>query len=52
LLLLTVIILFAQGLITANLIEEPIDDLIDLFGVYWARVMPLDRRGNLAVQAR
>ena len=48
LLLLTIIDLFAQGLITANLIE-PSDDLIDLFGVYWALVMPLDRRGNLAM---
>ena len=48
LLLLTVIDLFAQGLITANLIEAS-DDLIDLFGLYWALVMPLDRRGNLAM---
>ena len=48
LLLLTVIDLFAQGLITTNLIE-PSDDLIDLFGLYWALVMPLDRRGNLAM---
>ena len=48
LLLLTVIDLFAQGLLTANLIE-PGDDLADLFGLYWALVMPLDRRGNLAM---
>lgn len=48
LLLLTVIDLFAQGLIPTNLIE-PSDDLAELFALYWSLVMPLDRRGNLAM---
>jgi putative restriction endonuclease len=48
LLLLAVMDLFAQGTITSNLIE-PSSDLGELFNLYWARVMPPDRRGNLAL---
>jgi putative restriction endonuclease len=48
LLLLAVMDLFAQGTITSNLIE-PSSDLGELFTLYWARVMPPDRRGNLAL---
>ena len=48
LLLLAVMDLFAQGIITSNLIE-PAADLGELFTLYWARVMPPDRRGNLAL---
>jgi putative restriction endonuclease len=40
--------LFAQGTITSNLIE-PNPDLGELFTLYWARVMPPDQRGNLAL---
>ena len=48
LLLLAVIDLFAQGSITINLVELT-PDLGELFTLYWARVMPADRRGNLAL---
>ena len=48
LLLLTVIDLFAQGLISTNLIE-PTDDLANLFALHWSLVMPLDHRGNLGM---
>lgn len=48
LLLLAVMDLFAQGSVTTNLIELTAD-LGELFTLYWARVMPPDRRGNLAL---
>jgi putative restriction endonuclease len=48
LLLLTVLDLFAQGTIQVNLIE-PNDELGDLFASYWELVMPVERRGNLAM---
>jgi len=35
-------------MLTANLIE-PSDDLAELFALYWSLVMPLNRRGNLAM---
>jgi len=40
--------LFAEGSITTNLIELT-PDLGELFTLYWARVMPPDQRGNLAL---
>jgi putative restriction endonuclease len=48
LLLLAVMDLFAQGGITINLIELT-PELGELFTLYWARVMPPDKRGNLAL---
>src|SRR5258708_7742319 len=48
LLLLSVIDLFAEGIITTNLIEIS-PDLLETFTVYWSRVMPPDRRGNIAL---
>jgi putative restriction endonuclease len=48
LLLLAVIDLFAEGSITTNLIE-PTPELGELFTLYWARVMPPDQHGNLAL---
>jgi putative restriction endonuclease len=48
LLLLSVMDLFAQGSIEANLIEFT-SELGELFTLYWARVMPPDRRGNIAL---
>lgn len=48
LLLLAVLDLFAQGSVQANLIE-PTAELGELFTLYWARVMPPDQRGNLAL---
>jgi len=48
LLLLAVMDLFAQGTITSNLIELT-PDLGELFTLYWARVMPPDRHGNIAL---
>lgn len=48
LLLLAVMDLFAQGSITTNLIEIT-PELGELFTLYWARVMPPDQRGNLAL---
>jgi len=47
-LLLSVLDLFAQGRITANLIEIT-PELGELFASYWSKVMPLERRGNLAL---
>jgi putative restriction endonuclease len=47
LLLLAVIDLFAQGRLTANLIEIT-PELGELFAAYWARILP-ERRGNLAL---
>ena len=47
-LLLSVLDLFAQGRITANLIEIT-PELGELFAAYWSKVMPPDRRGNLAL---
>lgn len=48
LLLLSVMDLFAQGLITSNLIELA-PELGELFTLYWAKIMPPGRRGNLAM---
>jgi putative restriction endonuclease len=48
LLLLSVIDLFAEVEIAANLIELT-PELGELFTLYWARVMPPDQRGNLAL---
>ncbi len=48
LLLLAVMDLFAEGSIAANLIELT-PELGELFTLYWARVMPPDQRGNLAL---
>jgi putative restriction endonuclease len=48
LLLLAVMDLFAQGSITTNLIELT-PELGELFTLYWARVMPPDRHGNIAL---
>jgi putative restriction endonuclease len=48
LLLLAVLDLFAQGSITANLIELT-PELGELFSLYWRRVMPPGRRGNIAM---
>jgi putative restriction endonuclease len=47
LLLLCVLDLFDSGEITSNLVEIT-DDLTELFGRYWDRVLPFDRPGNLA----
>jgi putative restriction endonuclease len=47
-LLLSVLDLFAQGRVTANLIEIS-PELGELFVVYWSKVMPPVRRGNLAL---
>jgi putative restriction endonuclease len=46
-LLLSVLDLFAQGRITANMIEIT-PELGELFAAYWSRVLP-ERRGNLAL---
>lgn len=48
LLLLSVMDLFAQGSITSNLVELT-PELGELFTLYWAKVMPIGRRGNLAM---
>jgi len=48
LLLMALIDLIAEGTVTSNLIELT-SDLGELFNLYWARVMPPDRRGNLAL---
>lgn len=48
LLLLSVLDLFEQGRITSNLIELT-PDLGESFTRYWTRIMPPDRRGNLAL---
>ena len=47
-LLLSVLDLFAQGRVTANLIEI-MPELGELFAAYWLKVMPPERRGNLAL---
>ena len=47
-LLLTVLDLFAQGRVAANLIEITLE-LGELFAAYWLKVMPPERRGNLAL---
>ncbi len=46
-LLLSVIDLFAQGEITENFIE-PSFELVDTFNIYWASIMPLGSKGNMA----
>ena len=48
LLLLCVLDLFEQGRITSNLLELS-PDLRELFTRYWTRILPPDRRGNLAL---
>lgn len=48
LLLLSVIDLFEQGEIHSNLIELS-PDLGDTFARYWEKVLPFDRRGNIAL---
>jgi putative restriction endonuclease len=48
LLLLAVMDQFSEGSITVNLIKLT-PDLGELFTLYWARVMPPDQRGNLAL---
>lgn len=48
LLLLAVIDLFAEGALSQNLIEVS-PELGELFTLYWARVMPPDQRGSLAM---
>lgn len=49
LLLLAVMDLFAEGTFTANFIELT-PELGELFNLYWAKVMPMDRRrGNIAM---
>lgn len=48
LLLLSVCDLFAEGNISANLIEPSLE-LAEIFTLYWSRVMPPDRRGNMAL---
>lgn len=48
LLLLCVLDLFDSGVVSSNLIEIT-DDLTELFGRYWERVMPFGRPGNLAL---
>jgi putative restriction endonuclease len=47
-LLLSVLDLFAQGRIQSNLIEIT-PELGGLFATYWSKVMPPERRGNLAL---
>jgi putative restriction endonuclease len=47
-LLLAVLDLFAQGHISANLIEIT-PELGGLFAAYWSKVLPPERRGNLAL---
>ena len=48
LLLLCVLDLFDSGRISSNLVEIT-DDLTELFGHYWERVLPFGRPGNLAL---
>ena len=40
--------LFDSGEISSNLVEIS-DDLVELFGRYWERVLPFTRPGNLAL---
>jgi len=47
LLLLSVMDLFAQGQITENFIE-PSFELVETFNAYWAGIMPLGSKGNMA----
>ncbi|WP_459940954.1 HNH endonuclease [Deferrisoma palaeochoriense] len=48
LLLLCVLDLVAGGAVTENFFE-PGPDLVELFGLYWSRVMPPERRGSMAL---
>ncbi len=48
LLLLSVMDLFAEGILTSNLIELT-PDLSEMFNTYWARIMPPGQRGNVAM---
>jgi predicted restriction endonuclease len=47
-LLLCVLDLFDSDEISSNLVEIT-DDLAGLFGIYWERVLPFSRQGNLAL---
>jgi putative restriction endonuclease len=47
-LLLSVLDLCGQGLLPTNFIE-PMPELGELFAAYWTRIMPPERRGNLAL---
>jgi putative restriction endonuclease len=47
-LLLCVLDLFDSGEISSNLVEIS-DDLVELFGRYWERVLPFVRPGNIAL---
>ena len=47
-LLLCVLDLFDSGEISSNLVEIS-EDLAELFGLYWERVLPFGRPGNLAL---
>jgi putative restriction endonuclease len=47
-LLLCVLDLFDSGEVSSNLVEIS-DDLVELFGRYWERVLPFTRPGNLAL---
>jgi putative restriction endonuclease len=46
-LLLSVIDLFAEGIIQENLVQ-PSFELVDTFNTYWSRIMPLGSKGNPA----
>jgi putative restriction endonuclease len=48
LLVLSVLDLFEQRIVESNLIELT-PDLGELFSQYWAKVLPFDRRGNIAL---
>lgn len=48
LLLLAMLDLFAQGSITSNLVELT-SELGELFSLYWRRIMPTGRRGNIVM---
>lgn len=48
LLLLSVLDLFDQGKVQSNLMQ-PTPELGEIFNRYWAKVLALDRRGNMAL---
>lgn len=48
LLLLSVMDLFEQGEVPSNIVELP-PDLGETFARYWEKVLPFDRRGNIAL---
>ena len=45
--LLSVMDLIAQGQITKNFIEPSLE-LVEIFNLYWARIMPVRTKGNMA----